>query len=198
MTTLGSSLRGPGLELETAERENSGHGDEQAAQKWASLLAASVFAQLPPAPPPLAAPPEAETAGGWRSGDGSLTQVRAHAPAATETGSDSANRILLSVDGADLGELSVLVDRTNQGVRVLIGVEGGHAKSAIDPQTAALARALASVGVTVSSVTVVRREALGTDLAQRSQKPAAQADDSSEKHGAHGAKQRKRRINLIG
>jgi hypothetical protein len=195
VTTLGRSLSGPGLELPAQKPEPLEHGGEEAAEKWAGLLAASVMAQLPPPSPPRGLSQEAPTADTWRSGDGSLTPARAAAP---EAGSDLSGRIALSVDGADLGELSVLVDRTNQGVRVLIGVQGEHAAAAIDPQTAALVRALTAVGVTVSSVTVVRREPLGTDLAQRSQRPPPTADDSSEQHGAHGAKQRKRRINLFG
>jgi hypothetical protein len=197
VTTLGSSVRGPGLELETLDRENAGQGAEEAAQKWAGLLAATLCAKLPPAPPPIGELPDKAPAGGWRSGDGSLTQAQGVAPGVAEGSTESSSRIALKVDGADLGELNVLIDRTKDGVVVLIGVEGNHAMNAIDPQTAALARALASVGVAVSSVTVVRRDALGTDLAQRTQKPEPPADDKSE-HGTHGSKQRKRRINLVG
>jgi hypothetical protein len=199
VTTLGSSVRGPGLELETTERESASQGTEEAAEKWAGLLAATLCAKLPPPPPPavFGTPPEASPAGAWRSGDGSLTQAQAAAPSVAEGSTDNSSRITLTVDGADLGELNVLIDRTKDGVRVLIGVDGSHAERAIDPQTAALARALASVGVAVSSVTVVRRESLGTDLAQRTEKPKPPADDKSE-HGAHGSKHRKRRINLVG
>jgi hypothetical protein len=198
VTTLGSSVRGPGFELETTERGHAGQGAEEAAEKWAGLLAATLCAKLPPAPqiPPITSP-EASPAGAWRSGDGSLTQAQAAAPSVAEGSTSDSSRIAITVDGADLGELNVLIDRTKDGVRVLIGVDGNHAERAIDPQTAALARALASVGVAVSSVTVVRRERLGTDLAQRTQKPEPPADDKSE-HGAHGSKQRKRRINLVG
>jgi hypothetical protein len=187
-----------GVEREPQEREQAPRGDEKAAEKWAGTLAASVLARLPPPPPPIrsdAAPP----AVAWRSSDGSLTPARGAAPAAAG-GSADASRITLSVDGADLGQLSVVVDRTSDGVRVLIGVEGDHAAAAIDPQTAALVRALAGSGLTVSSVSVVRRDALGTDLAQRSQKPGTPADDSSEReaNGARDSRQRKRRIDLIG
>jgi hypothetical protein len=198
MTSFGASSSAKGVEREPQDREPAARGDEKAAEKWASTLAASVLAKLPPPPPPLqsdiAAPAVA-----WRSGDGSLTQCTAATPGGESATPDN-SRIALSIDAADLGKLSVVVDRTSAGVRVLIGVEGDHAASAIDPQTAALARALSGLGLTVSSVSVVRRDALGTDLAQRTQKPASAADDSNQREAnrARESRQRKRRINLIG
>jgi hypothetical protein len=76
------------------------------------------------------------------------------------------NRLTLTVNTEALGEISVIIDRTDGGVRVVLGVNASAAESALSPEKAALMKALTTVGLNVHSVNVVRQVGLGTVLAE--------------------------------
>lgn len=210
MSVNTSSRLGLGLEAsrEQAEEERA---KKRRPEDWAFALAQSVAAKIPPAWQPIP-----ESPGGWRGVDNSLTarscdnmlKSEAGAPAAgtrvggaTETASENGDdgRLSLTVDAGELGELSLIVDRTKAGVRVTIGVADQRAVAAVGPERAALERALFKAGLSVESVSVVA-QATGTVFAQT---PKARTLDSAQRAPNHDEsdphrKRTQRRLNLIG
>ncbi len=150
-------------------------GAEQAERKTEEQAARFAQALLPyftPQPPP-ATPPE-----GWRPSDGGLTRQRAAgeaagraaglaAPALDDAGAGDDGRVVVSVKTAELGELSLVLDRSADGVRVVIGVGENDKIAQMASERAALARQLAHSGVNVESIQVVPRGDIGIVLAQR-------------------------------
>ncbi|HEX4474325.1 MAG TPA: flagellar hook-length control protein FliK [Polyangiaceae bacterium] len=137
---------------------------EHTAEQWAAALAASLLVR-PTAPRTLGTEP---TAAAWRGGDSNLTPAAkgADAGAANESSEASGTeRIAVVVDAADLGQLSIAVDRDGSGVRVQISVGNERAAAALEPERLRLLNALAGSGVNVGSVTIVRAGANGTTLA---------------------------------
>jgi hypothetical protein len=82
--------------------------------------------------------------------------------------------LALSVDAGELGELSLVVDRTKAGIRVTIGVSDASALQAVGPERAALERALSATGLSIDSVRVVAQNAGGTVLAPSQKAPQTQ------------------------
>ena len=142
---------------------------------WAATLASTLAQQMPP---PRAIPPPATTEA-WRPSVGALTPgseatlggsnpTPAQAPPGSAGDSEqtpNTERVHLSTQIADLGEVNLVVDRTNGGVRVLIGVEDARAAMLIDPERLRLQGALLAAGVGVESIRVVQVDRRGTLLA---------------------------------
>jgi hypothetical protein len=107
--------------------------------------------------------------------------------------------LTLTITTEALGEVSILIDRADGGVRVVLGVAAQAAETALMPEKMALARALTAVGLTVHSVSIVRQTGLGTVPAQ-----PPNVKNSSEKSKValftETAKARKRskRIDVVG
>ena len=138
--------------------------EQRTAEQWAAAYAASLLVR-PTAPRILGTEP---TAAAWRGGDSNLTPTAKGADAGPANESSEApgtERIAVVVDAADLGQLSIAVDRDGAGVRVQISVGNERAAAALEPERLRLLNALASSGVNVGSVTIVRAGASGTTLA---------------------------------
>lgn len=180
-------------------------------EQWAHLLAQSVVTQIPvnwasEAPSPTAwrtsdsaLTPEATAP---RVGEGKTAAANAKASGASETagsGGDGA-RLALSVDAGELGELSLVVDRTKLGIRVTIGVADAAALNAVGPERAALERALAATGLSIDSVRVVAQNSGGTVLAPsqraRTSDPAQRGEQNSQPENSR--RRNARKLNLIG
>jgi hypothetical protein len=181
--------------------------------KWASWIACSlVQLQTPPAKPLGAgATPE-----GWRGNVEALTPDAAQpmnsvvlqatnvgASAVSGNANDSQlNRVQVRFDAGSLGELALIVERLTDGVRVLIGAENSDLLAAMSGERGAMEQALAGVGHTVASLSFVRMDGIGTDLAQSRLAPSNRArgnlaTDSDDPEGQE--RQRKaRRLDVRG
>jgi hypothetical protein len=177
--------------------------------KWAATLASTLAQQLPP--PPALGPPGTTEA--WRQSVGALTpgsdatlsgRNAAQARAATGAldgadGAPNAERVHLSTHLADLGEVSVMVDRSAAGVRVVIGVEDAKAATLIDPERLRLQGALLAAGVGVDSIRVVQLERRGTLLAS-SKTSVSRTLNHPDSHDdqARDKRARGRKVNFVG
>ena len=175
------------------------------AERWASLLGAqltAVTAQVIPSVP----------ASDWHSGDEDLTPAaaaRLTAPGA-ELGPLSASdslaksedsRLIIQVDGGDLGQVSLLVDRKEGASRVTIGAADASAEAALGLERAGLMRALQSQGIAVNSVSVVRSNNFGTVLAPLGSKitqRTPEATPAESKDAEHARRRLARKLNLVG
>ncbi len=152
--------------LDGRAREIELRDTEEQAARWAQALAPHFVAQLPPPPG------EASTPGGWRASDTALTLPAQGAAASavaptgpSEASNDEPQRIVLNVQTRDLGELSLVLDRTNGAVRVVIGVHDAASIERMLPERDALVRQLQGSGLTVQSIQIVAQNELGTVLA---------------------------------
>jgi len=208
MTAPGASSLGgliPVIEEPRPERTPQSELDA-----WAATLASTLSQQMPP-PRALAPPPPAEP---WRATVGALTPgsdatpggpdaARAQSAHAAAGGTEETNheRVHLSTHVAELGEINVVVDRSQAGIRVVIGVEDAHAATLMDPERLRLQGALVAAGVGVDSIRVVQLDRRGTLLASskgsvtrtsQHQTDAANGDSDPKKRS------RGRKVNLVG
>ncbi len=147
-------------------------------EKWAALLAGyAAQATQPAQPTPLPSlTPEA-----WRGDVDALTPDAARSEAsqaarellgqAIGTGSSSdgeneLNRIQVRLNAGELGELSLVVERSLDGLRVQIGAENSEVLTAMAKQGVAMAQSLASAGQSVTSITFVPMNGVGINLAR--------------------------------
>lgn len=203
----GESSRGVGARadaLAARAREEERRATEEQAARWAQVLTPHVIAHLPP--PVLAS--AAPTPGGWRKSDGALTlPTPGAAVAGGAAGGDGtaaakpSERLVVNVQTSDLGELSLVVDRTATGVRVVIGVGDAQTIGQMLPEREALARQLIGSGLNVESIQIVRQSEVGTLLAParlvgrlRASATADEASKEEEKSRRRGS----RKLNLIG
>ncbi|HEY6557944.1 MAG TPA: hypothetical protein VI072_11755 [Polyangiaceae bacterium] len=211
MSVNTSSRFGVYIEPRRDQSEEERARTEQCEQ-WAHLLAQSVVTQIP-----VNWADEAGSPNAWRTSDSALTleapvtkagegktagAASAQASGAGETGGAGGDgaRLALSVDAGDLGELSLVVDRTKLGIRVTIGVADAAALNAVGPERAALERALAATGLSIESVRVVAQNGAGTVLAPshraRSSDPAQRGEQNSQSENSR--RRNARKLNLIG
>jgi flagellar hook-length control protein FliK len=183
---------------EPSAREQDG---ERAAALWVALAQQVQGAQRLPvlseassvSPPPSA----------WRSSAGDMTPGSATAPSAGGAPDEAkpAERMTLRVDGGELGELEVTLDRHEGGLRVVIGMENQRLVGAVLPDAATLRGALERAGVSVQSLNVVPQSEVGTVLAQRRLSPSGQKSDAATGRDQDPEDVRKRthkRLTLIG
>lgn len=195
------NLRDPLLERgrEIEERDR-----EELAKRFAHALAPQIISQLPPPPPPGGGEPT----GGWRASDGGLTPSAAREAAQQAAlgpegdAEPSANqRIVLRVQTRDLGEVSLILDRSEGAVRVVIGVADASTIERMLPERDALTRQLQGSGLTVQSIQFVRESEVGTVLAQPNPVGRARAFASQRQPAPEDEKARRRgsrKLNLIG
>lgn len=203
---------GAGAAAQGHERLHERADDEKTtleqAERWATLVGTQLAAQAPK----VVTQPTAEPPSGWHSGVGdltpttgsSLTQFGAANGAALSgpsEGDGTENRMIVRVDGGDLGEVALLVDRKEGAIRVTISAADAGAEAALGLERAALTRALESHGISVDSVTVVRANNFGTALApvrssatQRTREAQAAEPTDDE----HTRRRLARKLNLIG
>jgi hypothetical protein len=180
------------------------------AERWATL----VGAQLPLLALNVSKARVEPEAGAWHSGAGDLTPTTAGGLTESGAASDPAavgaeasevgeNRLIVRVDGGDLGEVALLVDRHAGAIRVTISAADAGAEAALGLERAALTRALQSHGIAVESVNVVRANDFGTVLApprssasQRTRvTPASEAESKDDEQTR---RRLARKLNLIG
>jgi hypothetical protein len=200
-----------GLGAGAASRAHERADDEKTtleqAERWATL----VGAQLSALAAKVTVDPEAAA---WHSGAGDLTPAtgsvltESAGPSKATEGAglveDShENRMIVRVDGGDLGEVALLVDRNAGAIRVTISAADAGAEAALGLERASLTRALESHGITVDSVNVVRANNFGTVLAptrssamQRTRQ--AQATEADSKDDEQTRRRLARKLNLIG
>ena len=185
------------------EREDAERATEDQAARWAQALTPHVIAQLPPAP----VLGEAATPGGWRAGDGVLTPEAqlAASNAGVEGAEGTADakpteRVVVNVQTSDLGELSLIVERTEAGVRVVVGVGDAHALGQMLPEREALMRQLVGSGLDVDSIQIVSQSEVGTVLAPRRFVGRIRNSDAQAQASKDEERRRRgsRKLNLIG
>ncbi len=204
---------GAGAAAHGHERAHERADDEKTtleqAERWATLVGMQLSALAPKA----ITPPATESTSGWHPGVGdltpgtgsSLTQAGAAnglAAAGAGEGDASENRLIVRVDGGDLGEVALVVDRKEGAIRVTISAADAGAEAALGLERAALTRALESHGISVDSVNVVRANNFGTALApvrssatQRTREAQADAEPQDDEHARRRSA---RKLNLIG
>jgi hypothetical protein len=200
-----------GLGAGAASRAHERAEDEKTtleqAERWATL----VSAQLPLLAPQLIAPEEAAA---WHPGAGDLTPatdgrltesgaLSGPTKAADGSGDADENRMIVRVDGGDLGEVALLVDRKAGAIRVTISAADAGAEAALGLERAGLMRALQSHGISVDSVNVVRANNFGTVLAPTRSSAMQRTHEASDtgaesKHDEQTRRRLARKLNLIG
>ena len=183
-------------------------------ERWAELIAfnATQIQQTAPIVPGTAGTPEA-----WRTDVEELTPSSGQSEAnllakeiadftvggnCASSSESELNRIQVRLNAGDLGELSLVIERSVAGLRVCIGAEDSGVLAAIARSGATLTQALTSIGQPVTSLTFVPMDGVGINLAQprtamsnRARSSAAKTTD--DKHA--GDKHRKnRRIDVLG
>ena len=207
MSDISTGLSG-GLAPHGHDRADDEKTTLDQAQRWASLLGA----QLAATAVKTLTPPVSDTTSAWHSGAGDLTLAtgsrltESGAASGPGAGADAAadageNRMIVRVDGGDLGEVALLVDRKAGAIRVTISAADAGAEAALGLERAGLMRALQSHGIAVDSVNVVRANNFGTVLApirssatQRTRE-ATEADSNDDEQAR---RRLARKLNLIG
>jgi len=198
---------GAGAGSRAHERADDEKTTLEQAERWATLVGAQLSAL---APKVIAS----EEAGAWHPGAGDLTPAtgsRLTESSATngpllggaESADASENRMIVRVDGGDLGEVALVVDRHEGAIRVTISAADAGAEAALGLERAALTRALESHGITVDSVNVVRANNFGTVLAptrsSTTHRTGEAPDPGAESKDDEQTRRRlARKLNLIG
>jgi hypothetical protein len=189
---LGGATRGPGRDEEPRQRAG-----EAAAELWLALCQrASRVETLPIG--------QIETPSAWRGSAGDLTPGTATQPTAERapTETPAAERLTLRVDGGELGEVEVTLDRQQGALRVVIGLENGRMVSSVLPDARALRSALEGAGLNVHALSVVPTSEVGTVLAQRRLSPSGPKlpaeQGRAEQSPEQAQKQKHKRLTLIG
>jgi hypothetical protein len=180
MRTLASL---PTIQRPITEFDRESRDLTERAERWLAAMSGAVAPPLPPPKLPVLPSEVARGAGGaappvsWQGGVGALT------PGSGVAGENAAEpqlneQLVMKLDAGDLGELSFALDRSSDGIRVIIAADGRNAQTALGAERETLLAALRSAGLPTHSVTVVSSERLGTVLAQASktrteQKPGA-------------------------
>ena len=199
---------GGGLTAHAHDRADDEKTTLDQAQRWASLLGA----QLAASAVKTITVPVSDTTSAWHSGAGDLTpgngaqasNTGARSGAAEGTGgsADSGeNRMIVRVDGGDLGEVALLVDRKEGAIRVTISAADAGAEAALGLERAGLLAALQSQGIIVDSVNVVRANNFGTVLAPIRSNAAPRTREAAQaesKDDEHARRRLARKLNLIG
>jgi hypothetical protein len=170
------------------ERQDRTEETERWAGHFAQLLPQALNDRFGVAP---------ESSESWRGGVGSLTHAEPLAPlaAAPAAPSSSDDSLVFSLRAGDLGEIRFQLERSDAGVRVVIGADGRNAMTAAGAEQSALESALKAAGLRVQSVSVVPLSKFGTPLARGGGAP----DARHVRHAHAGARsERTRRVKLIG
>lgn len=193
-------------------REKEERATEKQAERWAQVLLPYVAQVLPP----VAAPAQAASStayaspSAWRHGDGVLTPggaVQLTANAAQGPARDEPEgRVLVTVRTADAGDLSLVLERGDAGLRVVIGVESAELGQRLLPEQRALIQSLVGSGVKVQSLSIVRQAELGTVLApvrtaQDNSSPQSSRQPGAEKHTQSSlgkTRRRTRKLDFLG
>jgi Flagellar hook-length control protein FliK len=198
-----------GLANAAAARSHERADDEKTtldqAERWATLLGAQLSSVQPKTP-------SREPTSAWHSSAGDMTPsngtsgvssgatVGASADSA-EAADASENRMIVRVDGGDLGEVSLVVDRKEGAIRVTISAADAGAEAALGLEREGLLQALQNRGITVDSVNVVRANNFGTVLAphrSNATQRTREATEAESKDDEQARRRLARKLNLIG
>lgn len=166
---------------------------------WSRQLAAMLGNELP-----LAGVPVPGTSAAGVAPEPSASNPQGPAPdadvGAQSSDTQSDKRLTLTVTTPDLGQVSIVIDRAEGGLRVVLGVHGGGAEHALEPEKAALMRSLQALGLEIHSVHVVRQTTVGTVLAQAPHGRSSSRDTpgAPDERGDAARTRRPKRIQLIG
>ena len=159
---------------------------------------AALFARALPAPlqRELGITQDEESSESWQRGVGNLTPNTPPTAAAVSTEASGApsDTLVFTLRAGDLGVLKCMVDRTESGVRVLIGADGRNALTAAGAESGVLEAALRAAGLPVSGVDVVPLSNFGTSLARRGGAP----DGRHVRRAFTGSRERARRVKFYG
>lgn len=189
-------LGAPSEDRETTERTEE---TERLAALFAQVLPQALTNRLGIVDESSGSSDASESSESWQGGVGELTQPAGLAPMCAETGGTepSSETLTFSVRAGDLGVLKCEVNRGQDGVRVVIGVDGRSALTAAGAERGALEAALRATGLTVQSVSVVPLAKFGTTLARGGE--ATDARHVRQSHaGPRGSSRMTRRVKLIG
>ena len=182
------------------ERGDSAHErrGETAAALWVALAQ-----RVHSAPLPLPAG-EIEPPNAWRASAGDLTPRVASSGASGDAPADAnaAERLTLRVDGGEMGEVSVTLERQDGALRVVIGLEKEGFVHSVAPDARALRSALEGAGLSVHSLNIVPSSEVGTVLAQRRTSPSgptpATDPEGTAQQNPETQKRHQKRLQLIG
>jgi hypothetical protein len=187
------------LERDDAARERRG---ETAAALWVAL--AERVHCAPQRLPLGETEPAHALPNAWRASAGDLTPRVAAPGSSGDASADpkAAERLTLHVDGGQMGEVSVTLERQDGALRVVIGLENEGFVRSVAPDARALRSALESAGLSVHSLNIVSSSEVGTVLAQRRSSPSghrpATDPEGSEQQQPETQKRNQKRLQLIG
>jgi hypothetical protein len=156
--------------------------------------------------PPLRAETQAQNPppNAWRTSAGDLTPLVAPPARADDATADAkaAERLTLHVDGGQMGDVSVTLERQDGALRVVIGLENEGFVRSVTPDALLLRSALEGAGFSVHSLNIVPSSEVGTVLAQRRTSPSepkpATDPEGSAPHDPETQKRNQKRLQLIG
>lgn len=162
-------------------------------ERWASAVAGCLVQTVAPAAASglLGGTPEA-----WRPSVEALTPGSCDAGTALElarattastardgevsSSTPGNDRLQVRLDAGQLGEIAVIVEKDQAGVRLLITAANARAVRAISAERQVLQQALQSTGQRIQSLCVVQMDVPGTDLAEVRSSPGKSARADSE------------------
>ena len=187
--------------------------DDEQLKSWAAIVAGCL--QPVPFVPPSALGfglSDAVAPEGWRPSVVALTPGEASTVVANGQGAplsnpktgtvDELNRIQLRVNTKECGEVALVVERADDGLRVLISAVDANAVKALHREAAVMRRALESGGQSVASLKIVRMDQRGTELAGDGLTPRQDRRNAKKATGAasksRAAQRTSRRLIIIG
>lgn len=214
MTCNGSGLRETLLSSVATDESAQSSKRKSDLEKWAALLAAGVAqvgAQSTPAG--FGTPPEAwhgdveamtpDSPGDVSPSAGCENQPQTHA-VTNGSGDDLAeNQLQVRVQVADVGELALVVERSQDGVKLQISAQDHGILRAMAAEKEALASALAGAGLANASIAFVEMDRVGINLAQQRLNPSTQTrirreDKNQESLLQQQPRRKSRKLNMVG
>jgi hypothetical protein len=211
--------------IDEDNRLTNDESDDDRARRLTDLVLPELFAALLPRTRPDAPFQQASTlvpskryeatrvAEGWRTAVGDLTASTfgggaASARSATMLGASAGKgiegRLVTHLDAGDLGRIRLVVERTEQGLKVSLGVEDAVLAALAKSQRSLLEQSLRAAGLQVAAVIVTHAADDGTDLAQTpiAHRPGAidVTDEGSPAEGTHRGRagRSNKRLNVTG
>jgi hypothetical protein len=199
--------------------------DEDRARRLADLVLPELFAVLLPRTRPDAAFQMASTlvpskryeatraAEGWRTAVGDLTAstfgdraaaARSGATLGASPAGGIEGKLVTQLEAGDLGRIRLIIERTDQGLKVSLGVENAVLAALASSQRSMLEQSLRAAGLQVAAVLVTHAGEGGTVLAQTPVAPRPGAiditDEGSPSEGTHRGRagRSNKRLNVTG
>jgi hypothetical protein len=116
--------------------------------------------------------------------------------------SDALNRIQMRVNTAECGEVAVVVERAEAGLRVLIAASNPLATNTLHREASEMRRTLESQGHHIVSLKIIGMDRHGTELAKDGLTPRNERRGAKKANGSDskspGAEKTARRLLIIG